>query len=203
MMNDVLPLAFKIGFTGTPLLKKDRNNTYLKFGKQIGEAYRFEEGIRDGVIVPLVYDGRVVPQQLSGQDKINEFRDRILAPLTEEQKEDMNNKWTRFVALAHTSQRISMIALDIHEHFLKYCKPRGFKAMVTVSSRAVAVQMEQAINNIGGVKAAALICRESGSGDSDGDGGNLSVSDSSIINNFSRMKSNRDLVRIMMPMRNI
>lgn len=184
MMNDVLPLAFKIGFTGTPLLKKDRNNTYLKFGKQIGEAYRFEEGIRDGVIVPLVYDGRVVPQQLSGQDKINEFRDRILAPLTEEQKEDMNNKWTRFVALAHTSQRISMIALDIHEHFLKYCKPRGFKAMVTVSSRAVAVQMEQAINNIGGVKAAALICRESGSGDSDGDGGNLSVSDSSIINNF-------------------
>lgn len=184
MMNDVLPLAFKIGFTGTPLLKKDKNNTYLKFGKQIGEAYRFEEGIRDGVIVPLVYDGRVVPQQLSGQDKINEFRDRILAPLTEEQKEDMNNKWTRFVALAQTSQRISMIALDIHEHFLKYCKPRGFKAMVTVSSRAVAVQMEQAINNIGGVKAAALICRESGSGDSDGDGGNLSVSDSSIINNF-------------------
>ena len=184
MMNDVLPLAFKIGFTGTPLLKKDKNNTYLKFGKQIGEAYRFEEGIRDGVIAPLVYDGRVVPQQLSGQDKINEFRDRILAPLTEEQKEDMNNKWTRFVALAQTSQRISMIALDIHEHFLKYCKPRGFKAMVTVSSRAVAVQMEQAINNIGGVKAAALICRESGSGDSDGDGGNLSVSDSSIINNF-------------------
>lgn len=184
MMNDVLPLAFKIGFTGTPLLKKDKNNTYLKFGKQIGEAYRFEEGIRDGVIVPLVYDGRVAPQQLSGKDKINEFRDRILAPLTEEQKEDMNKKWTRFVALAQTSQRISMIALDIHEHFLNYCKPRGFKAMVTVSSRAVAVQMEQAINNIGGVKAAALICRESGSGDSDGDSGALSASDSSIINNF-------------------
>lgn len=185
MMNNVLPKAFKVGFTGTPLLKKDKNNTYSKFGKQIGSAYRFEEGIRDGVIVPLVYDGRVIPQTLSGKEAIDKFRDSILAPLTEEQKEDMNIKWSRFVKIAQTDQRIAMIAFDIHEHFLQYCKPRGFKALVTVSSRATAVRMEHAINNIGGVKAAALICRNSGAGDADGgENSSLTASDSAIINNF-------------------
>ena len=38
MMNEVLPNAFKIGFTGTPLLRKDKSNTYLNFGKQIGHS---------------------------------------------------------------------------------------------------------------------------------------------------------------------
>lgn len=188
MMNEVLPLAFKIGFTGTPLLKADKNNTYAKFGKQIGNAYKFDDGIKDGVIVPLVYDGRVVPQELKGNDKINEFRDRILAPLTEEQKEDMNKKWSRFIALAQTSPRIEMIALDIHSHFLNYCKPRGFKAMVAMSSRAAAVQMEQAINNIGEVKAAALICHDAGAGDSDGEAGTLQTTDKAIIDNFFKTK---------------
>lgn len=72
MMNEVLPNAFKIGFTGTPLLKKEKSNTYLKFGKQIGHSYRFEDGIRDGVIVPLVYDGQVIPQKVTS-DKIDDY----------------------------------------------------------------------------------------------------------------------------------
>ena len=155
-MNEVLPNAFKVGFTGTPLLRKDKSNTYLKFGKQIGHSYRFEDGIRDGVIVPLVYDGRVIPQKVTS-DKIDDYLKSILAPLTEPQKEDMRRKWSSFMHLAQTEQRLSMIAFDIHEHFLNYCKPRGFKAMVAVSTRALAVQLEHAINGLGGVKAAAMI----------------------------------------------
>ena len=181
MMNDVLPNAFRIGFTGTPLLKKDRNNTYLKFGKQIGGAYRFEDGIRDGVIVPLVYDGRIIPQDVSS-DKIDDYLKNILAPLTEVQKEDMRKKWSSFIHLAQTDQRLSMIAFDIHEHYLSYCKPRGFKAMVAVSTRATAVQLERAINKIGGVKAAALICDQSVS--SEGDEGGVTNHDKAIISDF-------------------
>lgn len=180
-MNTVLPNAFKIGFTGTPLLKKDQTNTYEKFGDLIGNAYRFEDGIRDGVIVPLVYDGRVVPQKVSS-DKIDDYLKTILAPLTEPQKEDMRKKWSTFLRLAQTEQRLSMIAFDIHEHFLSYCKPRGFKAMAAVSSRAMAVQLERAINSMGGVRAAALICDESTS--SEGDEGSVSNKDKAIIRDF-------------------
>mgnify|MGYP001623876945 FL=1 len=181
MMNEVLPNAFKVGFTGTPLLRKDKSNTYLKFGKQIGHSYRFEDGIRDGVIVPLVYDGRVIPQKVTS-DKIDDYLKSILAPLTEPQKEDMRRKWSSFMHLAQTEQRLSMIAFDIHEHFLNYCKPRGFKAMAAVSTRALAVQLEHAINGLGGVKAAALICDDSVS--SEGDEGTVTKNDKAIIRDF-------------------
>ncbi len=159
MMNEVLPNAIKIGFTGTPLLKRDKNNTYKKFGPLIGRAYKFEDGIRDGVIVPLVYEGRVVPQK-APKDKIDDYLKYILEPLNEEQREDMRVKWSRFLPIAQMDQRVAMLAFDIHEHFLSYCKPRGYKAMVAASSRPVAIELEQAINQLGGVKAAALICAE-------------------------------------------
>ncbi len=181
MMNEVLPNAFKIGFTGTPLLRKDKSNTYLKFGKQIGHSYRFEDGIRDGVIVPLVYDGRIIPQKVTS-DKIDDYLKSILAPLTEPQKEDMSRKWSSFIHLAQTEQRLSMIAFDIHEHFLNYCKPRGFKAMAAVSTRALAVQLERAINGLGGVRAAALICDDSVS--TEGDEGVVTNNEKAIIRDF-------------------
>lgn len=159
MMNETLPNAVKIGFTGTPLLKKDKNNTYRKFGPLIGKAYRFEDGIRDRVIVPLVYEGRIIPQEVSSA-KIDDYLKYIFEPLNEEQREDMRRKWSRFIPLAQTRQRIDMIAFDIHEHFLAYCRPRGFKAMVAASSRATAVDLQYALNRIGGLKATALICPE-------------------------------------------
>lgn len=159
MMNETLPNAVKIGFTGTPLLKKEKNNTYRKFGPLIGRAYKFEDGIRDQVIVPLVYEGRIIPQEVSSE-KIDDYLKYILEPLNEEQREDMRRKWSRFIPLAQTRQRIDMIAFDIHEHFRTYCRPRGFKAMVAASSRATAVDLQYALNRIGGLKAAALICPE-------------------------------------------
>ena len=181
MMNEVLPNAFKIGFTGTPLLRKDKSNTYLKFGKQIGHSYRFEDGIRDGVIVPLVYDGRKIPQKVTS-DNIDDYLKSILAPLTEPQKEDMRRKWSSFMKLAQTDQRLSMIAFDIHEHFLSYCRPRGYKAMAAVSTRALAVKLERAINGLGGVRAAAVICDESVN--SEGDEGTVTNNDKAVIRDF-------------------
>lgn len=183
MMSETLPNAFRIGFTGTPLLKKDKNNTYLKFGRQIGNAYRFEDGIRDGVIVPLVYDGRIIHQKVSNE-KIDDYLKSILAPLTDEQKEDMKRKWSRFLPIAQTEQRLSMIAFDIHEHFSTYCKPRGYKALVAASSRVVAIELEHAINQLGGIRAAALICDDSIS--SEGDEGDVTESDRKRIREFFR-----------------
>ena len=63
-MVDTLPNAIKLGFTGTPLLREEVA-TYKKFGPIIGNPYKFADGIRDGVIVPLVYEGRIVNQNLS------------------------------------------------------------------------------------------------------------------------------------------
>ena len=181
MMTEVLPNAIKIGFTGTPLLRKDKNNTYRKFGNLIGEPYRFEDGIRDGVIVPLVYEGRYIPQSVPN-DRIDDYLKYILTPLNDMQQEDMRQKWSRFLPLAQTDQRLAMISFDIHEHFTTYCKPRGYKAMVAASSRAAAIDLQHAINRLGGVRAAALICDESV--ESEGDEGALTTQNKQKIRDF-------------------
>ena len=159
-MNEVLPNAKKIGFTGTPLMKHEESSTFHQFGPLIGRPYKFADGIRDVVIVPLVYEGRMVDQNLSSS-QIDEYLQHLIAPLVDEQKkEELRQKWSQLKPLLGTEQRLSMIALDIHHHFLTYCKPRGFKAMVVASSRACAIELQDKINEQGGVRAAALICRE-------------------------------------------
>lgn len=182
-MVDTLPNAIKLGFTGTPLLREEVA-TYKKFGPIIGNPYKFADGIRDGVIVPLVYEGRIVNQNLSSA-AIDDYLRTIIAPLADEQKEDMRKKWSRFLPLAQTEQRLSMIAFDIHHHFLVYCKPCGFKAVVTASSRAAAIDLADKINTIGDVRATALICPEN---TSDGDEGTLTTQEKRKIHNFFKTK---------------
>src|SRR5262249_25403110 len=61
-MRKVLPNACHIGFTGTPLKKKDRN-TAVKFGGII-DAYKIDEAVRDKAVVPLLYEGRRISQEI-------------------------------------------------------------------------------------------------------------------------------------------
>ncbi|MEW6183583.1 MAG: HsdR family type I site-specific deoxyribonuclease [Bacillota bacterium] len=158
LMVDVLPNAIKIGFTGTPLLKKDKFNTYARFGPLI-DSYPIDRAVEDGVIVPLVYEGRIIPQDVTS-DKIDDYLKYIIAPLNHKQQEDMKRKWSRFLPLAQTRQRIDMVAFDVNEHFLSYAKPKGFKAMVAASSRPAAIDLHRSIRKLGGVRTAVVISPE-------------------------------------------
>ncbi len=157
-MVDVLPNATKIGFTGTPLLKKDKFNTYARFGPLI-DSYPIDKAVKDGVIVPLVYEGRIIPQDVTS-DKIDDYLKYIIAPLKPSEQEDMKRKWSRFLPLAQTRQRIDMVAFDIHEHFISYAKPKGFKAMVAASSRPAAIELHKSLKRLGGIKTAVVISPE-------------------------------------------
>jgi type I restriction enzyme, R subunit len=59
-MQKVLPNACYIGFTGTPLKKKDKN-TAAKFGGII-DSYTIDVAVRDKAVTPLLYEGRRVPR---------------------------------------------------------------------------------------------------------------------------------------------
>src|SRR5579864_8125632 len=62
--------AIFIGFTGTPLLRKDKQMTRDVFGTYI-HTYKFHEGVADGVILDLKYEARDVPQRLTSQAAID------------------------------------------------------------------------------------------------------------------------------------
>jgi type I restriction enzyme R subunit len=157
-MVDVLPNAVKIGFTGTPLLKKDKYNTYARFGPLI-DSYSLDRAVEDGVIVPLVYEGRIIPQNVTSA-RIDDYLKYIITPLDLERQEDMKRKWSRFLPLAQTRQRIDMVAFDIHEHFLRYARPKGFKAMVASSSRWAAIDLHKCLKRLGGIQSAVVISPE-------------------------------------------
>ena len=69
-MKALLPGAVFIGFTGTPLLKKDKATSLEVFGKYI-HTYKFNEAVQDGVVLDLVYEARDIDQRLSSQQKID------------------------------------------------------------------------------------------------------------------------------------
>lgn len=164
-MNRVLPNAIKIAFTGTPLLKKPKKNgketiesaknTYAKFGPLI-DRYSLQDAIDDKVTVPIVYEGRVIPQKVTSE-QINAHLKYITVALTEEERKNLEKKYSRFVAISQTQQRLRMVAFDLHEHFINYVKPKGFKAMLTCSSRAAAVEIFYLLKNLGGLNPAVVI----------------------------------------------
>lgn len=164
-MNRVLPNAVKIAFTGTPLMQKkpkddkrdvmSAKDTYAKFGPLI-DKYTLQDAIDDKVTVPIVYEGRVIPQTVTSE-QINTHLKYITVGLNEEAKKDLEVKYSRFVALAQTEARLNMIAFDLHEHFIGFVKPKGFKAMLTCSSRAEAVQLFYKLRDLGGITPAVVI----------------------------------------------
>lgn len=164
-MSKVLPNAAKIAFTGTPLIKtpskgdkrniEKSKNTYDKFGPLI-DKYTLQDAIDDKVTVPIVYEGRVVPQSVTSE-QINNHLKHITIGLTDEARKDLEMKYSRFIALAQTEPRLNMIAFDLHEHFLNYVKPKRYKAILTCSSRASAVEMFYKLRDLGGIAPAVVI----------------------------------------------
>ena len=153
-MRRLLPNACYLGFTGTPLLKKDKN-TLSTFGGLI-HKYAIDEAVADGAVVPLLYEGRLVEQQLAG-NVIDNWFEKISAGLTDKQKADLKRKFSRMDALGKTGQAIHAKAFDISEHFRQHWQGTGFKAQLVAPSKAAAVRYKQALDEIGHVTSEIII----------------------------------------------
>ena len=139
MMRRILPKACYIGFTGTPLLK-DEKSTLDTFGGLI-HKYTIDDAVRDGAVVPLLYEGRYIEQKLSGQ-VIDEWFDRVAKGLTDEQKADLKSKFSRMSMLAKTEQAIYAKAIDISEHFRQSWQGTGRKAQLVAPSKSAAIRFK-------------------------------------------------------------
>jgi len=155
-MKKVFPNACYLGFTGTPLMKKEKN-TMIKFGKLI-HTYTIADGVRDKAIVPLLYEGKMVDQSVN-QKAIDNRLDMITRHLNEKQKEEVQKKWSQFERIASSNQRISMIAFDINQHFLDNYKTQGtqFKAMLATSSKIEAIRYLEAFEELDDLSCAVII----------------------------------------------
>lgn len=154
-MNRVLPNACKIAFTGTPLMKKDKN-TARTFGGIIKPVYTVKQAVEDKAVVPLLYEGRIVPQSVN-EGPIDSFFDRVCEDLTEYQSTDLKKKFSRTDSLNQTEQRIYSISIDISKHYAENWQNTGFKAMLVTPKKKVAILYKKYLDEIGKLSSEVLI----------------------------------------------
>lgn len=153
-MRTVFPNACYIGFTGTPLMKREKN-TLTKFGKLI-HKYTIQDGVEDGTIVPLIYEGRFVEQKVD-EENIDMWFQQTTKRLTDPQKEDLRRKWSSIRRLTSTDARIKRIALDINNHFLLGFKDTGFKAMLATNYKRDAIRYLKCFEQFSDLNCAVVI----------------------------------------------
>lgn len=145
-MKQVFPNACYIGFTGTPLLKKEKS-TATKFGGFI-HSYPMRQAVDDKAVTPILYEGRM--SELHGDQKaIDKWFERITKDLSDEQKVDLKKKFRREEELTKTSERLYEIAFDLVTHFCENFKGTRFKGQFAVSSKAMALKYHRLFEEIG------------------------------------------------------
>ena len=154
-MRQMLPNSCYLGFTGTPLLKKEKNN-FAKFGGLIDPHYSIKQAVKDKAVLPLLYEGRHVEME-QNQAAIDLWFDRHTADLTKEQQADLKRKYARAEMLNKTDQVIYMRAFDISEHFRANWQGTPFKAQLVAPSKVAALKYHEYLKEIGSVTSEVII----------------------------------------------
>lgn len=145
-MRRVFPNACYLGFTGTPLLKKEKG-TARKFGGFI-HSYTMREAVADKAVAPLLYEGRMAILE-QNREAMQKWFDRITEKLSEAQKVDLKRKMTDVGAIEKAEQRIKMLAFDISSHYAGNFKDTGFKAQLAADSRRSAILYRKFLKEFG------------------------------------------------------
>src|SRR5260370_37634878 len=91
-MKAILPSAMFIGFTGTPLLKTDKQKSIEVFGRYI-HTYKFDEAVKDGVVLDLRYEARDIDQNITSQAKIDQWFREKTKGLNDSARAELKKRW--------------------------------------------------------------------------------------------------------------
>ncbi|RCK80163.1 MAG: Type I restriction-modification system, restriction subunit R [Candidatus Ozemobacter sibiricus] len=153
-MRQMFPMACYLGFTGTPLMKKEKNS-FAKFGGLI-DTYAIDQAVKDGAVVPLLYEARHVEME-QNEKAIDTWFERHTQGLTDAQKADLKKKYSRAEMLNKADQAIYMRAFDISEHYRQNWQGTGFKAQLVAPSKAAALTYKKFLDEIGHVTSEVII----------------------------------------------
>jgi len=154
-MRKTLPKACYIAFTGTPIMKKDKN-TVIKFGGLIQPSYTISQAVKDKAVVPLLYEGRHVEQKVDSES-IDSWFDKITKNLTQEQAADLKKKFATTDQLNKAEQKVMRIAWDISEHFKNNWQGTPFKGQLVTPDKATALLYKKYLDEFGMVTSEVLI----------------------------------------------
>ena len=111
-MKEILPNAMFIGFTGTPLLKSDKQKSIEVFGTYI-HTYTFDKAVKDKVVLDLRYEARDIEQYITSQQRIDQWFDAKTSGLNDVALAQLKQKWGTMQKVLSSQSRLSMIVDDI------------------------------------------------------------------------------------------
>jgi type I restriction enzyme R subunit len=165
-MTALMPKAIFVGFTGTPLLKKDKKTSLEVFGSYI-HTYKFDEGVRDHVILDLRYEGRDVPQELKSHKRIDEWFELKTKGMTPIAKTKLKARWANIRTVYSSYERLKAIACDVIFDFEKDARladGRG-NAILVADSIYTACRFYEIFQSMGFKKCAIISSYTPNSGD--------------------------------------
>jgi type I restriction enzyme R subunit len=169
-MNRIIPNACYIGFTGTPLMKTEKES-WRKFGGYI-DKYTIDDALSDKIILPLIYEGRYT-KPVQNKEQIDRRVDLISEDLSkkyEGSKIDQRHKLklqkeiTESV-IKNNPQIIEEIARDIENHFISNFKDTGLKAQIVAPSKYAATVFQNYFESKTNINTAIVISDEHDDGD--------------------------------------
>ena len=153
-MRQALPNACFLGFTGTPIDKKDRS-TLVTFGPYI-DTYTIEQAVEDGATVPIFYESRMPDLAIIGQT-IDQVFDHVFADRSDEERAAIKQRFATEQAIAGAPRRIEAICLNLIDHFNQFIAPNKFKAQVVAVNRDVAVTYKETLDRLNGPESAIIM----------------------------------------------
>lgn len=160
-MNRVIPNACYIGFTGTPLMKNEKES-WKKFGGYI-DKYTIDDALEDKIILPLIYEGRYV-DLVQNEEQIDRHVERITEGLNDKQKKELQ-KYINSKVIKDNPQRIVEIGYDIEKHFVKNFQNTGLKAQIVAPSKFSAILFQKFFQDRAKIRTAVVISDEHDDGD--------------------------------------
>ncbi|WP_342305561.1 HsdR family type I site-specific deoxyribonuclease [Methanolobus sp. ZRKC5] len=110
-MKAIMPNAVFIGFTGTPLLKKDKTSLEI-FGGYI-HTYKFCEAVADNVVLDLLYEARDIDQNLGSEERIDAWFEAKTRGLNDWQKDELKKHWGTMQVVLSSRSRMDKVVNDI------------------------------------------------------------------------------------------
>ena len=165
-MKTIIPDGIFVGFTGTPLLKRDKKTSLETFGGYI-HTYKFDEAVRDGVVLDLRYEYRDIPQEIKSQDKIDTWFEIKTKGLTPRAQARLKSMWATMQKVFSSRSRLEKIALDIKFDFETKSRlmDGNGNAMLVAGSVYAACKYYEIFQQIGFKKCAIITSYEPQAGD--------------------------------------
>jgi type I restriction enzyme R subunit len=142
---DALPNAARIGFTGTPIEEKSKKKTREIFGAYI-DRYLLRDAEADGAIVKILYEGRELKADVTDKGTLDGLFAATFAGKSLAEREAIKNRYATRSRVLNAADPLKAKAIDILRHYITNILPNDFKAQLVASSRELAVQYVEALN---------------------------------------------------------